>query len=157
MIEEDKINSTQKKLRKSSASHTNLEILQPLPNSTDSLDTPTTTRLEHHYLEQRKEDQVRDLVAEPKTCSLFAAGKTCKNGQECKFLHSEEQRENYINKQRIKARSRLRYDQKVDVISAAELTDPQFGILVSGFGGVLEEGSPTVSDFACSIWCFIVE
>lgn len=87
-------------------------------------------------------------MAELKICSLFATGKTCKNGQECKFLHSEEQREDYINKERIKARSRLRYGQKVDVISTAELTDPQFGILVSGFGGVFEEGSPKVSDFA---------
>jgi hypothetical protein len=59
-----------------------------------------------------------------------------------------EQRESYLAKQKVKAENRLRYDQKAETGSTPEQTEPQFGILVSGFGEMYGEGSVKVSNFA---------
>lgn len=159
-IEEGSINQTQKKPRKSSASQIDLEISHPAPNralpdrtvefgrGTNSLDTSIAAPLAYPSSERHKNDQLRDATPEPETCFLFVTGKTCKRGEKCKKLHDVEQRESYSAKQKVKAENRLRYDQKAETGSTPEQTEPQFGILVSGFGEMYGEGSVKVSNFA---------
>jgi hypothetical protein len=96
------------------------------------------------------------LEAIPKTSSqqpvcLFthwpsiSAERTCTHGERCRLLYDVEVRDYYTEKERREAETEFRKSQAVGACFTSELAEPQFAILVSGYGDHYKEGSRLVN------------
>jgi len=66
--------------------------------------------------------------------------RTCTHGERCRFLHDGEVRGCYTEKERREVGTEFRKSHAVGACFTAELAEPQFAILVSGYGECYKEG-----------------